>query len=485
LSTRTLGLGRDEVVYLSQVSGFAEPAFFSAPRARGITWLVAPIAQISDDPVVIRGYLAALSGLALALAYWPWLRVRGVRSPAVAPLAAGLLASVWLSRFYATQVMPNLWIAFGAVGALGLMLRLAEPGGFRWWRLVVLGLAVAFVAAIRPSDAGVLVGVLIATSLLTMRGVRRRRGFQAALGVGLGGLLGLSPWVVESYQRFGGVGARLHQAAYTEGEVSFGFNLGMNLRVMDGPILCRPTCKASRGPLPVDAIAMCGLCAALIAFAIVLAWRWGQVSAALAPAAGAIAMAGPYLVGVGYAAPRFMLPTYALSALPIALALAGLVWLTPGRWKILTGAVLLTAFGFYLANQQAVFARVHHGQDTKRDRILLIAEFLTSKGVKPPCVVSGSTAPQIAHALGCSSSALGGHDASITRQQLLDLSKNAQVVLTRGAPNLSTKPPSWAGDGWIGYRVPGLPKKWALTVFVPTPTPTTPNPSQSANPAGP
>ncbi|MFE5027716.1 hypothetical protein ACFRAO_31405 [Streptomyces sp. NPDC056656] len=37
-----LGLGWDESVYVSQVSPQAPAAFFSAPRARGIAYLVAP-----------------------------------------------------------------------------------------------------------------------------------------------------------------------------------------------------------------------------------------------------------------------------------------------------------------------------------------------------------------------------------------------------------------------------------------------------------
>ena len=42
-----LGLGWDETVYASQVSGHVPAAFFSAPRARGISLLVSPIASWS------------------------------------------------------------------------------------------------------------------------------------------------------------------------------------------------------------------------------------------------------------------------------------------------------------------------------------------------------------------------------------------------------------------------------------------------------
>jgi hypothetical protein len=58
-----LGLGWDETVYVSQVSGHVPAAFFSAPRARGISllvssllvspiasWSVAVLAQPGDRP---------------------------------------------------------------------------------------------------------------------------------------------------------------------------------------------------------------------------------------------------------------------------------------------------------------------------------------------------------------------------------------------------------------------------------------------------
>ena len=73
-------LGWDETVYTSQVSAVVPAAYFSAPRARGISWLVAPVAAVSDDPTAIRGYLAvACPGSGWCVAYWPWLRLHARR----------------------------------------------------------------------------------------------------------------------------------------------------------------------------------------------------------------------------------------------------------------------------------------------------------------------------------------------------------------------------------------------------------------------
>ena len=466
-TTRTMGWGRDEVVYLSQVSPFSHPAYFSAPRARGITWLVAPIAHVTDDVATIRLYLAVLSGVALVACLWPWLRVRGLRSPAVAPVAGALFASLWLARFYAAQIMPNLWIAFGAVGAVGLLLRLASPGGFRWWRLTLLGLVTAGVTLLRPSDAAVLAAVLVVAGLFVIRARWWWHGLTTAAVVGIGVVAGLVPWVVESQQRFGGVTARLQQAAGTEGGVGLGFRLGLHLKVMDGPILCRPTCRAAGQPVPTDALALFGIVSALVLLALVLAWRGRHLSAVLTPTLAAVALAAPYLTAVGYAVPRFLLPAYALAALPVALALVTLVRATPGRWALLTAAVILGVLGLHLADQQAVLHRLTAAQDAKRARIELVADYLRAQGIRPGCVVSGTDAPQIAHALDCTSAALAGHDANTTRGELLRLATTTQVVLTRRTPTLSTTPPAWAGGGWTGHRVPGLPHKWALVVFLP------------------
>jgi hypothetical protein len=55
-----MGLGWDETVYVSQVSSHAPAAFFSAPRARGISLLVAPVTAWSSSTPLLRVYLDVL-----------------------------------------------------------------------------------------------------------------------------------------------------------------------------------------------------------------------------------------------------------------------------------------------------------------------------------------------------------------------------------------------------------------------------------------
>lgn len=185
------GLGWDESLYASQLSPRVPAGFFSAPRARGVTYLIAPVVWATGSVSALRTYLAVASSVALAIVYWPWLRV--VRRAAVVPLAALLFAGLWVVGFYAPEAMPNLWVACGAVAAAGWFARYVAGGG----RVALGGLAAALavVALMRPGDAFWLAVPLFAAAVL-VRAWRR----PALLGTMVGGLaLGGAQWIVEAY----------------------------------------------------------------------------------------------------------------------------------------------------------------------------------------------------------------------------------------------------------------------------------------------
>lgn len=144
-----LGLGWDETVYVSQISAHAPAAFFSAPRARGISLLVAPITSWSSSTTLLRVYLAALSGLALFLALRTW---RGQFPVRVLALAGALFASLWVTLLYGPQAMPNYWVAVGGLAAAGCCLRARAD---RSDRAALWGLAASasLMAWMRPTDA--------------------------------------------------------------------------------------------------------------------------------------------------------------------------------------------------------------------------------------------------------------------------------------------------------------------------------------------
>ncbi|MFB7175849.1 hypothetical protein ACFCYM_34275 [Streptomyces sp. NPDC056254] len=140
------GLGWDETVYVSQVSGHAPAAFFSAPRARGISYLAAPVAAFTSSVTALRIHLALLSSAALLLSLWLWRRL--LPTPVLA-LAGALFAGLWTALSYGPQAMPNLWVAFGSLMAVGCFLRAAGAPGDRR-ALAGLCAATALAAIMRP-----------------------------------------------------------------------------------------------------------------------------------------------------------------------------------------------------------------------------------------------------------------------------------------------------------------------------------------------
>lgn len=143
------GLGWDETIYTSQVSGTIPAAFFSAPRARGISFLAAPVAELTTSTTALRVWMALLSGAGLLLALWVWRNLVPVR---VLALAGALFAGLWITLDYGAQVMPNVWSAYGVMLAAGCFLRAARD---RTDRAALAGLVcgVTIAGLMRPPDA--------------------------------------------------------------------------------------------------------------------------------------------------------------------------------------------------------------------------------------------------------------------------------------------------------------------------------------------
>jgi len=386
-----MGLGWDEVVYLSQVDPRVPAAEFIAPRARGITLIVAPVTLLTSSTDALRVYLCLLSALALYASFGAWPRPRPAAVAPVAPVAALLFASLWPALFYGNEAMPNMWVAFGAVAAVGFFLRCLEPGGGRG-RLVGLALCVAAVAALRPPDSLWLVLPLV------LAGVGKRR-----LGVVVAPLAGLAAgwadWIVEAYVRFGGPLARW-QAAGAANETGLHFSLLEHARALNGPLLCRP--PAHCGAAAPSWVLWWSAIPLLVLLGLYAARRRGHLAQALMPALAGLSLTAPYLFLVGYAAPRFLLPAYALLAFPIAhgaLALAeGARGSAPRR-----AGVCLAAAGFlaHCVLQGVTLDKVVGPRLAKREAEVEVARALEGLSVRPPCLVYGEHAVKIAYRMGC------------------------------------------------------------------------------------
>jgi hypothetical protein len=224
--------------------------------------------------------------------------------------------------------------------------------------------SMALVTLIRPGDAAYLAVPLLAASLLP--GPERTgpgrdgwwRRWPAAAATGLGLLAGGAEWVAEAYLRFGGVASRLRAAGAEQGGFGLHFALLDELKALNGPTLCRPCTVGVRYPeldlwwflLPV-----------LVALAVLAARQAGRGTPApgapgpvtletvLLPVACACCVAAQYLFMINYAAPRFLLPAYALLAVPAADGLAFL--------RNVPGAALRPAMTAVLGGLLAVSGR--------------------------------------------------------------------------------------------------------------------------------
>lgn len=406
-----MGLGWDEVVYVSQVDPRVPAAEFIAPRARGITLLVAPVVLVTSSTEALRSYLCVLSALGLYVSFGTWLRVR---PGATAPVAALLFASTWLAVFYGNEAMPNLWVAFGAVAAVGCFLRCVRPDSGRG-PAVGLAVSVAAVALLRPPDSLWLVLPLaLALAGPAWRLVRPGRswvrpgspldgdGDEVGAGVGrrwvwAGGALvaglvvGWADWIVEAYVRFGGPAARW-EAAGAANETGLHVTLLDHIRALNGPLLCRP--PAHCGPVVWPWLLWWLAIPVLVLLGLYAAGRRDRLPECALPAICGLTLAVPYVFLVGYAAPRFLLPAYALLVFPIAHALLSLKG-RPGAGLVAAG--VLAQFALQGLTLEKI---VSHRLSMRRSDVE-VAQALRALNVRPPCLVYGEHAVMIAYRMGC------------------------------------------------------------------------------------
>ncbi|MFE0043335.1 hypothetical protein [Streptomyces albireticuli] len=427
-----LPLGWDEAVYVSQVSPRVPAAYFSAPRARGISWLAAPAVLLSASVVVLRAWMVALAAAGLAAAFLPWRRLAG---EAVTAVAAAAFAGLWVVQFYAGEVMPNLYVAYGAVAATGWFLRaVAGPG--RRGVTAALAVSTAFTALMRPPDA-VFLALALLVSLAVTPSWRRWRPAAAVVG---GLAAGLAPWLAEAYTGFGGPVARLRDGSGVQGGMGWTNTLGMHLRALNGPLLCRP-CHITWDYPPLS---LWWLATPVVAVAALFlagrrrAGRGGRgtprVAVVALPVVCAAAMSAQYLFLLDYAAPRFLMPAYAQLALPVAAFAVALVRGARRRRRPAVAVALGVLLALHTASQYLVLQRRIDDQTRLRADTLRAAERLRRAGVRPPCTLVGPEVVPLAFHAGCASEALSGNNASTTVGELLRRARTEPVAVAARTP---------------------------------------------------
>ncbi|WP_314174089.1 hypothetical protein [Streptomyces winkii] len=447
------GLGWDESVYISQVDGQAPAAYFSAPRARGISYLVAPLVSFTSSTTLLRVFLAVLSGAALLASLWVWRRL--LPAPVLA-WGGGLFGGLWISLYYGPQAMPNLWCAFGSLAAAGFFLRAAR-GEDSHRTLAGLAASVGVVALMRPPDAAWLVIALAAAALL-VPGWRRPSLFAA---LAAGAVAGAGPWIVEAYTSYGGLFARLHRASEIQGGMGWNIAIGDHVRSLQGRMLCRPCTMAWEEPQT----AVWWFALPLLAGAgIIAAVRAGRRDTAVLASMTAVVLALPYLFLMGYAAPRFLLPSYALIAMPVGECVRRVFTQGPnGRRPLLLILLPALLMGSHFGVQYQVLGSVLERNHKMTGQLTEAADTMHRLGLRAPCTVTGPLAVPMSYYAGCTSRQSNGHDMNITGNGLRQLAMRHEpmAVTTRG----HRPPPSWARE-WPSAQLRKMP---GYTVYVAPP----------------
>jgi hypothetical protein len=388
--------GWDESIYLSQVTPEAEAMFLPAFRARGITYLVAPVTVAGGSVEHVRLFLMVVSSLAVAMTFALTIPLIGM----AAPIAGVLLSSSWLFVFNGSAVLPNLWAAILGVAMIAFAARRLAGGRTR--DLVLAAASLAAMAIIRPTEAVV---VFVAIGLCLLLWWRASWRLTVALGIGL--LLGLLPWFVEISIRFAGP-LRGLRSAHTEHHFSLadaGGNLAAYLASTDG----RPAAD-----VPVPGVLWWSAVLVLTIVAIVRS-SGSRRAIVLLGTVGAVVLTVEYVAFVSAVSSRFLLPAYAFSAIPAALGLVSL--LRGGIIGRASGALVLVLVAPWIVWQAEVADRVW---DEQRGSLVYFREaglqLRTMADARPCAFMSPHGWPAIELAAGCRGRALPGQRGPSERE---------------------------------------------------------------------
>lgn len=436
--------GFDETVYLSQINGDTPASAFSAPRARGLTFVVAPITVWTSNVAAVRLWLAAVTGAGMFAAFRPWIRL--TRGYAV-PLAALMFSSVWTTIYYGYEAMPNIYVALLAVAAVGAVFRHRRDRQARW--IVTAGLCLAGLALIRPSD-GVCVLVVLAGAVAVTAGFNRRSRAWLITAVVAGFAAGAVEWVVEAYVRFGDPMHRLDIAQAEQGPGGLHFSLGAQARALDGPLLCRQGCPVTA---PGWTMAWWAVGAVLVAAGLWAARR--RPAPMLVASAVGLAIALEYLVTVDYGAPRFLTPTYALLALPAAAGMIGLVRRAPGRTALVAaGAAALLLLAQIVSQVHIMRSSVMPKSDVKLEQYAALAAALRGQvPLRRPCLIAGVPSSPVAFLLKCAS-----FPANPARFRLVAPRAEGSVLWLTPRRDLPAELAGWRVTRLRG--IPAAPRGW-------------------------
>jgi hypothetical protein len=376
----------DESIYVSQVTPDMDAMFLRAFRARGITYLIAPVTLAGGSMEHVRLFLMVLSSLAVGAVFAIAIPLIGL----AAPIAALLFAPSWFVVFNGSAVLPNLWAAILGLATTALIARRLDGGGTGF--VVLAAASLGGLAIVRPTEAVVVFGAIGLCLLLSSRASWR---LIPALGLGL--LVGSLPWLIETSIRFGGP-IRGLEVAHTEHHLGVGdaaANVSAYLAATDG---------RSSVDIPIAGVVWWSSLVVLTVLAIARSGG-SRRSIVVLCGAGALVLGAEYLAFVSAVSPRFLLPAYAFVAVPAAVGLLSLL-----RGRIVgrgTGVLVLLLIGAWIVWQAQVADRVGNEQREELMNFREVGVRLREMAEGRPCAfMSPHGWPTIEFAAGCRGSAL-------------------------------------------------------------------------------
>ena len=438
-------LAWDEAVYYSEVHPIGDPLGFNAHRSRGITWLVAPVLLVTDSIVAMRLYLVALSSVGLVVAFAVWRRT--ISWGAVA--AAVLFGTSWLSFTYGSELMPNLFSALAGLTAMGLAIAYqAKPSS---WLSIGVFVASGLTTLIRPLDGAVLL-LALGISMFILRSTRLSRPFGPAL---LGALaIGIVPWAIESWARFGGPIERLEQTRRLVGG-GLTNNLGTYAQMLGAPLTPGTVAAADWQ------VAMwLGLLVALSVLGTVAGASMSK-RVGLIALVTAFLMTAPYLFYSEAAAPRFMTPAVGFLSISAGIGVYAISRSNSGRsLAVVVGSLIVATL---MTFQVGIGTQWSEFQTESRLVSVTLADTLAAAAGQRPCsFLSTFGYPQMEIRSGCH----GGRLTSDAAANLSLLSEELAAGNEVFALVASNDPTEFLDASWHCSKVSSVSdSRWHLCDF--------------------
>ncbi|HVM12807.1 MAG TPA: hypothetical protein VM287_00550 [Egibacteraceae bacterium] len=451
--------GWDEAIYLAEVYPDRPSIEWGPHRARGVTFLVAPVAALAPEAEAVRIYMAAATALLLLLAYASWLPSIGWG----AAWGGMAFAFSWMPLVQGSEVLPNIPAALCAVGLTGAFLG-RVMGGRRLWSAAAVVMFGCALALLRPSETVPLATVLVmGGAYWSLAG----RPSSASLShghlladlvlLGAGMALGWGHWVVEAVTKFDGPMRRFSAAAAVlpgspDSVLSM---LWTYIQTVDGPLAY----PGQAGLTPIGVVWM-----AFFLTGCVFALIDGKAARFLAATVlvAAIALLAGYLM-YDWIEVRFLAPAWALVSIAVGLGFSRLVHVVrPNRAATASAASLVAVavvlMPWHIGIAQDLSAYLSEMAQSDRE----VAEAIRALTGSPPCAVYADYGtPQLEFASGCEGTFISGAGPEAPPGLQDSRSAAGGVVVA-----LRQEPPAESFlEGWKEKTIPALHgPDWTLYV---------------------